>query len=152
VTAGGGGDASRPPRGPRRGPGVGPVGSTEFVFIGTVAERFGVHPQTLRLYEREGLIRPVRSSGNTRLYDRDTVERLEIILTLTRDLGVNLAGVEVILELRSRLSRMEGEVERMMDAFRAMAADHAVRPAAASPPANALALRPRAPLVRGSRR
>ena len=148
----GGGGAPRPPSGPRRGPGAGPVGSTEFVFIGTVAERFGVHPQTLRLYEREGLIRPVRSSGNTRLYDRDTVERLEIILTLTRDLGVNLAGVEVILELRSRLSRMEGEVERLMDAFRAMAADHAGRAAVPSTPANALVLRPRAPLVRGSRR
>ncbi len=142
---------TRPPRGPRRGPGAGPAGSTEFVFIGTVAQRFGVHPQTLRLYEREGLIRPVRSSGNTRLYDRDTVERLEIILTLTRDLGVNLAGVEVILELRSRLSRMEGEVERLMEAFRSVAADHAGR-AAAAPSPNALALRPRAPLVRGSRR
>ncbi len=121
-----------------------------YVFIGTVAERFGVHPQTLRLYEREGLIRPARSSGNTRLYDQETVERLEMILTLTRDLGVNLAGVEVILDLRSRLSRMEGEVERLMAAFRAMAAEHASRMAGGAPPPAALVLRPRAPLVRRS--
>ena len=113
------------------------------VFIGVVARRFGVHPQTLRLYEREGLIRPSRSSGNTRLYDQDTVERLEMILTLTRDLGVNLAGVEVILDLRSRLSQMEGEVERLMQAFRAMAAEHAARAAS-----KALILHPRGPLVR----
>jgi MerR family transcriptional regulator/heat shock protein HspR len=120
-------------------------GRESFVFIGVVAERFGVHPQTLRLYEREGLIRPARSTGNTRLYDRDTVERLEMILTLTRDLGVNLAGVEVILDLRSRLSQMEGEVERLMQAFRAMAAEHAARAAAS---AGAIVLHPRGPLVR----
>ena len=86
-----------------------------------------MHPQTLRLYEREGLIRPARSSGNTRLYDIETVERLEIILTLTRELGVNLAGVEVILDLRSRLAQMEGEVGRLMEAVRAVAKDHAAR-------------------------
>jgi MerR family transcriptional regulator/heat shock protein HspR len=61
--------------------------------IGAISERFGIHPQTLRLYEREGLLRPARTEGNTRLYDASTIERLEIILTLTRDLGVNLAGV-----------------------------------------------------------
>ncbi len=119
-----------------------------YVFIGVVARRFGVHPQTLRLYEREGLIRPARSTGNTRLYDQDTVERLEMILTLTRDLGVNLAGVEVILGLRSRLSHMEGEVERLMEAFRAMAADHATRVAASQ---GAMILHPRGPLVRRDR-
>ncbi len=135
--------------GARDGSGRGRTRRDDYVLIGVVAEKFGVHPQTLRLYEREGLIRPPRSSGNTRLYDRETVERLEIILTLTRDLGVNLAGVEVILDLRARLSRMEGEVERLMDAFRSMAADHASR-AAGRPaqPQNALALRPRAPLAR----
>jgi MerR family transcriptional regulator/heat shock protein HspR len=63
--------------------------------IGAIAERFGIHPQTLRMYEREGLLRPARTEGNTRLYDSDTIERLEIILTLTRHLGVNLAGGEV---------------------------------------------------------
>lgn len=135
--------------GARDGSGRGRARRDDYVLIGVVAEKFGVHPQTLRLYEREGLIRPPRSSGNTRLYDRETVERLEIILTLTRDLGVNLAGVEVILDLRARLSRMEGEVERLMDAFRSMAAEHASRAAGRSaPPQNALVLRPRAPLAR----
>ena len=138
------------PSGSRDGSGRGRVRRDEYVLIGVVAERFGVHPQTLRLYEREGLIRPPRSSGNTRLYDRETVERLEMILTLTRDLGVNLAGVEVVLDLRARLSRMEGEVERLMEAFRSVAADHASRGAARPAPQNALALRPRAPLVRRS--
>ncbi len=117
---------------------------TSYVLIGTVARRFGVHPQTLRLYEREGLIRPARSAGNTRLYDTETVERLEIILTLTRELGVNLAGVEVILDLRSRLARMEGEVGRLMEAIRAVAAEHGGR---GSNRATALAVRPRGDLV-----
>ena len=114
-------------------------------MISAVADQYQVHPQTLRLYEREGLIRPARSTGNTRLYDRETVERLEMILTLTRDLGVNLAGVEVILDLRSRLSQMEGEVGRLMQAFRAMAAEHAARAAAS---AGAMIVHPRGPLVR----
>ncbi len=130
--------------GARGGAGRGRTRRDDYVLIGVVAERFGVHPQTLRLYEREGLIRPPRSSGNTRLYDRDTVERLEIILTLTRELGVNLAGVEVILDLRSRLTRMEGEVGRLMEAIRAVAAEHGGR---ASNRATALAVRPRGDLV-----
>ena len=119
--------------------------SDEYVLIGVVAQRFGVHPQTLRLYEREGLIRPARSSGNTRLYDLETVERLEIILTLTRDLGVNLAGVEVILDLKSRLAQMEGEVGRLVEAVRAVAAERAARGSTAG--ANALAVRPRGAIV-----
>ena len=118
-----------------------------YVLIGVIAKRFGVHPQTLRLYEREGLIRPARSSGNTRLYDTDTVERLEIILTLTRELGVNLAGVEVILDLRSRLARMEGEVGRLMEAIRAVARDHAAKGGAATKEDKALAVRPRGAIV-----
>jgi MerR family transcriptional regulator, heat shock protein HspR len=118
-----------------------------YVFIGVVAKRFGVHPQTLRLYEREGLIRPARSSGNTRLYDTETVERLEIILTLTRELGVNLAGVEVILDLKSRLARMEGEVGRLMEAIRAVAKDHAARAGSGPKDAKALAVRPRGAIV-----
>jgi MerR family transcriptional regulator/heat shock protein HspR len=131
-----------PPGG--RGPEAPPRES--YVFIGTIAKRFGVHPQTLRLYEREGLIRPARSSGNTRLYDMETVERLEIILTLTRELGVNLAGVEVILDLKSRLARMEGEVGRLMEAIRAVARDHAARGGAAKDD-KALAVRPRGAIV-----
>jgi MerR family transcriptional regulator/heat shock protein HspR len=86
--------------------------------IGAIAERYGIHPQTLRMYEREGLLRPARTEGNTRLYDTDTIERLEIILTLTRHLGVNLAGVEVILHMKQRMEKMQGEVQKMLTAFR----------------------------------
>jgi MerR family transcriptional regulator/heat shock protein HspR len=89
--------------------------SSEGVFrIGAIAERYGIHPQTLRMYEREGLLRPARTEGNTRLYDSDTIERLEIILTLTRHLGVNLAGVEVILHMKQRMEKMHGEVQKML--------------------------------------
>ena len=86
--------------------------------IGVISERFGIHPQTLRLYEREGLLRPARTEGKTRLYDADTIERLEIILTLTRDLGVNLAGVEVILHMKQRMEKMHGEVQKMLEMLR----------------------------------
>lgn len=86
----------------------------KYVMISAVSERFGIHPQTLRLYEREGLINPARSAGNTRLYDEQTLERIEQILTLTRDLGVNLAGVEVILELQDQMDRMQDEVDRLL--------------------------------------
>jgi MerR family transcriptional regulator/heat shock protein HspR len=89
-----------------------------FVLISAVAERYGIHPQTLRLYEREGLITPVRSEGNTRLYDEEAMQRLETILTLTRDLGVNLAGVEVILNMREEMARMQIEVDRLLDYVR----------------------------------
>ena len=88
---------------------------TKFVMISAVAERFDIHPQTLRLYEREGLIRPTRSSGNTRLYDEDTLHRLDIILTLTRELGVNLAGVEVILNMREQMERMQSEMDHALE-------------------------------------
>lgn len=86
--------------------------------IGAISQRFGIHPQTLRLYEREGLLRPVRTEGNTRLYDADTIERLEIILTLTRDLGVNLAGVEVILHMKEKIERMQGDVHQLLSVVR----------------------------------
>jgi MerR family transcriptional regulator/heat shock protein HspR len=79
-----------------------------------VAELYDIHPQTLRLYEREGLLRPDRSDGNTRLYSSDDLERLEFILTLTRELGVNLAGVEVILNMRENMSRLQQEVASLM--------------------------------------
>lgn len=87
----------------------------KFVMISVVAERYAIHPQTLRLYEREGLITPARSAGNTRLYDEEAIRRLEIILTLTRDLGVNLAGVEVILNMREQMEKMQGEVDRLLE-------------------------------------
>jgi MerR family transcriptional regulator, heat shock protein HspR len=83
--------------------------------ISAVAEEFDVHPQTLRLYEREGLLKPSRSEGNTRLYTDTDLERLELILSLTRDLGVNLAGVEIILNMREKMDAMQREFERFFD-------------------------------------
>ena len=83
--------------------------------ISAVAEQFDVHPQTLRLYEREGLLKPSRSEGNTRLYTDTDLERLELILSLTRDLGVNLAGVEIILNMREKMDAMQREFERFFD-------------------------------------
>src|ERR1700730_16427518 len=98
----------------------------KYVMISVVAERFGIHPQTLRLYEREGLLKPARSSGNTRLYDEEAIRRLEIILTLTRDLGVNLAGVEVILNMKEHMEQMQGEVDQLLDYVRREAAERRV--------------------------
>jgi MerR family transcriptional regulator/heat shock protein HspR len=80
-------------------------------MISAVAEQYEIHPQTLRLYEREGLLRPSRSEGNTRLYTDCDLERLEVILHLTRDLGVNLAGVEIILNMREKMSEMQRQIE-----------------------------------------
>ena len=80
-----------------------------------LAETYEIHPQTLRLYEREGLLKPSRSDGNTRLYTQEDLERLELILNLTRDLGVNLAGVEVILNMRQRLEEMQSEMQEFLE-------------------------------------
>lgn len=85
--------------------------SPRYRMISWVAERYDVHPQTLRLWEREGLLTPRRSRGNTRLYDDETCDRLETILTLTRELGVNLAGVEIILNLREQVGRLSRDLE-----------------------------------------
>ena len=89
-----------------------------FVMISIIAERYNIHPQTLRLYEREGLIKPSRTSGNTRLYGEDEIRKLEMILTLTRDLGVNLAGVEVVLRLARMMSEADMEFNRVLDYIR----------------------------------
>ena len=83
-------------------------------MISAVAEQYGIHPQTLRLYEREGLLKPSRSEGNTRLYTAGDVERLEVILHLTRDLGVNLAGVEIILNMRERMGEMQAQIQEFI--------------------------------------
>jgi len=80
-------------------------------MISVVSEMLGIHPQTLRIYEREGFIKPKRSGGNTRLYSEEDVERLEMVLRLTRELGVNLAGVEVILSMREKMEQMQREME-----------------------------------------
>ena len=80
-------------------------------MISAVAELYKLHPQTLRLYEREGLLAPSRSEGNTRLYTDEDLERLEVILKLTRELGVNLAGVEIILNMREKMEAMQRQIE-----------------------------------------
>jgi MerR family transcriptional regulator/heat shock protein HspR len=91
--------------------------------ISAVATQYDVHPQTLRLYEREGLLKPSRSVGNTRLYTDSDLERLEIILSLTRDLGVNLAGVEIILNMREKMDAMQREFERFFSYLQTHAAE-----------------------------
>lgn len=84
-------------------------------MISAVAEKYNIHPQTLRLYEREGLLAPSRSEGNTRLYTDEDLERLEVILNLTRELGVNLAGIEVILNMREKMEELQVEMEDFVD-------------------------------------
>jgi MerR family transcriptional regulator, heat shock protein HspR len=86
-----------------------------YFMISGVSQRYDIHPQTLRLYEREGLLAPSRTEGNTRLYSEEDLQRLEAILTLTRELGVNLAGVEIILNMRRKIEDMQHEVNEFMD-------------------------------------
>ncbi len=89
--------------------------------ISTVADRFDIHPQTLRIYEKKGLLNPDRTEGNTRLYSDADIERLEIILNLTDNLGVNLAGVEVILNMRKKMLKMHREVDRLIEYVKTIA-------------------------------
>jgi len=89
-------------------------GGKAYYMISAVASKYDIHPQTLRLYEREGLLTPSRTEGNTRLYSEEDLEQLETILSLTRELGVNLAGVEVILNMRRKMERMQHEVNEFM--------------------------------------
>ena len=96
--------------GPRnRGKGKG------YYMISAVAETYGIHPQTLRLYEREGLLCPSRTEGNTRLYSEEDLRQLETILNMTRDLGVNLAGVEIILNMRLKMEKMQREISEFIE-------------------------------------
>lgn len=91
--------------------------------ISAVAEMYDIHPQTLRLYEREGLLTPSRSIGNTRLYEDADLERLEVILSLTRELGVNLAGVEIILNMREKMDQMQREFEQFFEYLKSHASE-----------------------------
>jgi len=86
-----------------------------YYHISSVSQMYNLHPQTLRLYEREGLLKPSRSQGNTRLYTDEDLKQLELILSLIRDLGVNLAGVEVILNMRRKMQQMEAEVNELLE-------------------------------------
>jgi MerR family transcriptional regulator, heat shock protein HspR len=87
-------------------------------MISAVAELYKIHPQTLRLYERVGLLKPSRSQGNTRLYTDQDLERLEVILTLTREMGVNLAGIEIILNMREKMMEMQEQMEAFIEFVR----------------------------------
>lgn len=98
-------------------------------MISAVAEQYNLHPQTLRMYEREGLLKPSRSDGNTRLYTDDDIERLEVILQLTRELGVNLAGVEIILNMREKMEEMQRQIEQFVASLNSEFAQHVRTPA-----------------------
>src|SRR4051795_10851502 len=87
-------------------------------MISSVAEMYEIHPQTLRLYEREGLLKPSRTEGNTRLYTDDDLERLEFILNLARDLGVNIAGIAIILQMRERMEEMNRQMQNFVEYVR----------------------------------
>lgn len=97
-------------------------------MISSVAEQYEIHPQTLRLYEREGLLKPSRSEGNTRLYTEEDLERLEVILHLTRDLGVNLAGVEIILNMREKMGQMQAQIQEFVATLNKELAARSSRP------------------------
>lgn len=93
-------------------------------MISAVAELYQLHPQTLRLYERVGLLKPSRSQGNTRLYTDEDLERLEVILNLTRELGVNLAGIEIILNMRDKMAEMQSQMEAFIKFVRSEVAQN----------------------------
>ncbi|MGH9797200.1 MAG: MerR family transcriptional regulator [Candidatus Polarisedimenticolia bacterium] len=113
---------------PRKGKGA--------YMISVVAQQFEVHPQTLRLYEREGLLKPSRTRGNTRLYSDEDLEVLQFILKLTRELGVNLAGVEIVMNMRRRMQAMQEEMDRFVARLREELHGH--RREAVTPPSRAL--------------
>jgi len=106
-------------------------------MISSVAELYKVHPQTLRLYERHGLIKPSRSEGNTRLYTESDIERLEVVLNLARDMGVNLAGIEIILNMREKMNRMQDQMEQFLHLLQQELA-RGITPGQSSPPKGAI--------------
>jgi MerR family transcriptional regulator, heat shock protein HspR len=123
-------------------------------MISSVAEQYDIHPQTLRLYEREGLLTPSRSEGNTRLYTDEDIERLEVILHLTRDLGVNLAGVEIILNMRAKMGEMQAQIQQFVATLNRELASRTARPSQAEDRNSLIPVidaRPPLPLNRRSR-
>src|SRR5690349_12728207 len=126
--------------------------STASYMISSVAAQYEIHPQTLRLYEREGLLRPSRSEGNTRLYTDEDLERLDVILHLTRDLGVNLAGVEIILNMRQKMEQMQSQIQEFIATLnRELAARSADRPRADERTSLIPVISARAPVTPGRR-
>ena len=105
-------------------------------MISSVAKMYEIHPQTLRMYEREGLLKPSRTDGNTRLYTDEDLERLEFILNLARDLGVNIAGIAIVLQMRERMEEMNRQMQSFVDYVRTEMLTHAQQ--AAQAPASGL--------------
>jgi len=103
-------------------------------MISAVAEMYEIHPQTLRLYEREGLLKPSRTEGNTRLYTDEDIERLEFILNLARDLGVNIAGIAIILQMRERMEEMNRQMQSFVEYVRTRCWRASLRPRPAPEP------------------
>jgi MerR family transcriptional regulator/heat shock protein HspR len=101
-------------------------------MISAVAEMYDIHPQTLRLYEREGLLKPSRTEGNTRLYTDEDLERLEFILNLARDLGVNIAGIAIILQMRERMEEMNRQMHNFVEYVRTEMLAHVTQAAGGS--------------------
>jgi MerR family transcriptional regulator/heat shock protein HspR len=116
-------------------------------MISAVSELYKLHPQTLRLYERVGLLKPSRSDGNTRLYTDSDLERLEVILTLTREMGVNLAGIEIILNMREKMAEMQQQMESFTSFVQQELAS-GMRSAGGRQQANALARVPAPKVIR----
>ena len=121
-------------------------------MISSVAEQYEIHPQTLRLYEREGLLKPSRSEGNTRLYTDQDLERLEVILHLTRDLGVNLAGVEIVLNMREKMDQMQAQIQEFIATLNRELVSRSARPAAPEPGQELIPVIGARPPASGSRR
>src|SRR5205814_8527564 len=117
-------------------------------MISSVAEMYGIHPQTLRLYEREGLLKPSRTEGNTRLYTDEDLQRLEFILSLARDLGVNIAGMAIILQMRERMEEMERQIQEFVQYIQQ---DVLTRGGAAADPSKGASVSVRRPCVPGER-
>ena len=116
-------------------------------MISAVAEMYGIHPQTLRLYEREGLLKPSRTEGNTRLYTDEDLQRLEFILTLARDLAVNISGIAIILQMRERMEEMQRQIQ---DFVKYMQEEVLSRAAATDPSKGAIVPIRRAPVISGN--
>jgi len=114
-------------------------------MISAVAEMYDIHPQTLRLYEREGLLKPSRTEGNTRMYTDEDLQRLEFILTLARDLSVNISGIAIILQMRERMEEMQRQIQDFVQSIQHEMLARAA--AAADPSKGAIVPLRRPPLV-----
>jgi MerR family transcriptional regulator/heat shock protein HspR len=121
-------------------------------MISAVADMYDIHPQTLRLYEREGLLKPSRTEGNTRYYTDEDLERLEFILNLARDLGVNIAGIAIILQMRERMEEMNREMQSFVQYIRSEMLSRFQQAAPATPGAIVPLRRPAAVPPRSTRR